>query len=280
MDAGVPIKRPVAGIAMGLASNEETGEYKILTDLQDLEDGEGGMDFKVGGTTVGITTIQLDTKTKGLTPKIVEETLHQARTARLEILDVMSKCIAAPRPELSPYAPRIETLKINPELIRVVIGPGGKMINEIIDKTGVTIEVENDGTVTICSANKANLDKAVQWVRDLTRELAPGELFKEGKVTRLMDFGAFVEVLPGKEGLVHISEFAPWRVAKPGDMVKVGDIVPVKVIEIDELGRVNLSIKRAKQDLGIEQVPPPGAGNGGPGAGGNGGGFNRGPRRP
>src|SRR5688572_15068984 len=274
MDAGVPITRPVAGIAMGLASDESTGAYKILTDLQDLEDGDGGMDFKIGGTTQGITTIQLDTKTKGLTPKIVEETLAQGRDARLRILDVMSKAIAAPRPDLSPYAPRIVTIKINPELIRNVIGPGGKMINKIIEETGVSIDVENDGTITICSANKAGLDKAAQWVSDLTRELKAGELFKEGKVTRIMDFGAFVEVLPGQEGLVHISELAPWRVGRVTDMVKVGDVIAVNVIEIDELGRVNLSHKRACQDLGITQTPPAGmppAGNGG---------FNNGGRPP
>ncbi len=263
LDAGVPITRPVAGIAMGLASNEKTGAYKVLTDLQDLEDGDGGMDFKIGGTSVGITTIQLDTKTKGLIPKIVEETLNQGRDARMKILDVMNTCISAPRAELSPYAPRIVTIKINPELIRNVIGPGGKMINKIIEETGVSIDVENDGTVTICSVNKAGLDKAAQWVNDLTRELKAGELFKEGKVTRIMDFGAFVEVLPGQEGLVHISELAPWRVGKVTDIVKVGDVIPVKVSEIDELGRVNLSHKRACQDLGISQNPPAGAGNGG-----------------
>ncbi len=263
MDAGVPIKRPVAGLAMGLASDESTGAYKILTDLQDLEDGDGGMDFKVGGTRVGITTIQLDTKTKGLTPKIVEETLNQARTARLQILDVIEKCIAAPRPDLSPYAPRIETLKINPENIRNVIGPGGKIINQIIEETGVSMDVENDGTITICSNNKANLDRALQWVKDLTREVAAGELFKEGKVVRIMDFGAFVELVPGKDGLVHISELAPWRVAKVTDIVKIGDVIPVKVIEIDELGRVNLSHKRAMQELGLPQVQStPGSGTG------------------
>ncbi|MEY4722917.1 MAG: hypothetical protein RLZZ324_430 [Candidatus Parcubacteria bacterium] len=263
MDAGVPIKRPVAGIAMGLASNADMSQYKVLTDLQDLEDGYGGMDFKVGGTRQGITTIQLDTKTKGLNAAIVRQTLDQARVARLQILDVMEKAIAAPRADLSPYAPRIVALKINPDMIRNVIGPGGKMINKIIEETGVSIDVENDGTITICSANKAGLDKAVQWVSDLTREVKAGELFPNGKVTRLMDFGAFVEVLPGQEGLVHVSEMAPWRVGKPGDMVKVGDIIPVKVIEIDELGRVNLSLKRARTELGIPQEPPAGMGSSG-----------------
>jgi len=256
MDAGVPITRPVAGIAMGLASDDATGEYKVLTDLQDLEDGKGGMDFKIGGTSVGITTIQLDTKTKGLSQKIVEEALMQGRDARIKILEVMNKCIAAPRKELSPYAPRIETIKINPELIRNVIGPGGKVINEIIAVTGVSMDVENDGTITICSANKAGLERAVQWVKDITREVAVGELFKEGKVVRLMDFGAFVELVPGKDGLVHISELAPWRVGKVSDIVNIGDVIPVKVIEIDELGRVNLSHKQANVDLGIKQERP------------------------
>ncbi|MFA6604342.1 MAG: polyribonucleotide nucleotidyltransferase [Patescibacteria group bacterium] len=283
MDAGVPIKRPVAGIAMGLASDEKTGNYKILTDLQDLEDGHGGMDFKVGGTRQGITTIQLDTKTLGLTPEIVEKTLNQAKEARYQILDVMEKAIAAPRADMSPYAPRIVTIKIDPERIRDVIGPGGKMINAIIDETGANIDVEQDGTVTICSANKAMLDKAAQWIRNLTREIEVGELFKEGKVTRLMDFGAFVEVLPGQEGLVHVTELAPYFVNKVGDVVKVGDIIPVKVIKIDELGRVNLSLKQAKIDLGEKQEPPPGYtaqrpqsnGFGGPRRSGPPGGFRR-----
>ncbi|MEK9151845.1 MAG: polyribonucleotide nucleotidyltransferase, partial [Patescibacteria group bacterium] len=245
MDAGVPIKRPVAGLAMGLAS-DGSGNYKILTDLQDLEDGEGGMDFKIGGTRKGITAIQLDTKTRGLTPDIVEKTLHQAQAARMQILDVMEKAIAAPRPDLSPHAPRIVSFKIHPDRIRDVIGPGGKVINEIIDATGVSIDIENDGSVTICSANKAQLDRAVDWVKSLTQEVEVGALYM-GKVTRLMDFGAFVEVLPGQEGLVHISEMAEFRVAKVADVVKVGDIIPVNVLKIDDLGRVNLSLKRGKE---------------------------------
>ncbi len=271
MDAGVPISRHVAGIAMGLASDEKTGAYKILTDLQDLEDGKGGMDFKVAGTRNGITAIQLDTKTNGLSMQIVNETLAQSHEARMKILDVMEATIAKPRPDLSPYAPRIITIKINPEKIRDVIGPGGKMINKIIEETGVTIDVENDGTITVCSVNKASLDKAATWIRDLTREVEAGEIFR-GKVTRVLDFGAFVEVLPGQEGLVHISELAPFRVGKVTDVVNIGDEIPVKVIEIDQMGRINLSLKAAREQLGEAQAQPP-AGSGRPPASGNGGGM-------
>jgi len=250
MDAGVPLTKPVAGIAMGLASDpDDISKYRILTDLQDLEDGFAGMDFKIAGTKDGITAIQMDTKTKGLSMEIVEKTLFQAREGRLKILENMRGAIAEPRKELSPYAPRIVIIKINPDLIRNVIGPGGKTINAIIEKTGVQMDVENDGTVTITSANLEGLEKAKKWVEDLTRELKVGEFFAEGKVTRILDFGAFVEVLPGQEGMIHISELAPNRVEKVTDVVKVGDIVPVIVIKIDELGRVNLSLKRAKERM-------------------------------
>jgi polyribonucleotide nucleotidyltransferase len=247
MDAGVPIKDAVAGIAMGLASDEE-GNYKILTDLQDLEDGKGGMDFKIAGTKTGITAIQMDTKTSGLTFEIIEKTFEQAKKARFEILDVMGKAISAPRPELSPYAPRIVTFKIDPDKIRDVIGPGGKIINEIIDHTGVTIDIENDGTVTVCSSNEETLKKAVAWIKNLVQDAEVGEIF-QGRVTRIMDFGAFVEIFPHKEGLVHISELAPYRVQRVQDVVKIGDIIPVKVIKIDEQGRVNLSLKQAKKEF-------------------------------
>jgi len=242
MDAGIPIKEPVAGIAMGLASNEK-GEYKILTDLQDLEDGEGGMDFKVAGTKNGITAIQLDTKTDGLTASMIKETLEKARDARLRILAVMSDALPQPRSELSKYAPRIVTVRINPEKIRDVIGPGGKTINEIIAATGVQIDIEQDGLVLITSVNAEASQKAIEWVERLTKEVVVGEVF-DGKVTRLMDFGAFVEVLPRQEGLVHISELAKERVNKVTDVVKVGQAVKVKVIQIDDQGRINLSMKR------------------------------------
>ncbi|MEI7741298.1 MAG: polyribonucleotide nucleotidyltransferase [bacterium] len=248
MDAGVPIKAPVAGLAMGLASvagkDGHISKYKIITDLSDLEDGTGGMDFKVAGTRKGMTAIQLDTKTLGLSDEIVKETLTRANTARMRILDVMKAVIAEPRKELSPFAPRIITLKINPELIRIVIGPGGKQINEIIAATGVSIDIEDDGTVFITGTNAEMSAKAVDWVNSLTREVKVGETFR-GKVTRIMDFGAFVEVAPKNDGLVHISELAPFRVGKVTDVVNIGDVIPVKVIEIDELGRINLSYKQA-----------------------------------
>ena len=245
MDAGVPIKAPVAGIAMGLASNEK-GEYKVLTDLQDLEDGDGGMDFKVAGTRTGITAIQMDTKTKGLSVQIMQETLKQAHVARLKILDVMESVLAAPRAELSKYAPRIMSFMINPERIRDVIGPGGKIINEIIDATGVSIDIEQNGLVMITSTNEENGAKAFEWVKRLTREVKVGEIF-EGRVTRIMDFGAFVEILPRQEGLVHISELAAQRVNKVTDIVKVGQVISVKVIQIDDQNRINLSLKRAQE---------------------------------
>lgn len=250
MDAGVPISKPVAGIAMGLASDpNDINRHVVITDLQDLEDGDGGMDFKIAGTKDGITAIQMDTKTKGLTREICEKTIRQAKEARLKILDVMAKAIAAPRPELSPFAPRIVTLHINPEMIRLVIGPGGKTINEITEKTGVELEVENDGTVTITSADAAKLQQAKDWVEMLTKEVKVGEFFPQGKVVRILDFGAFVQLTPSQDGMVHISELADRRVEKVTDVVQVGDIVPVVVIKIDELGRVNLSLKRAKEKL-------------------------------
>lgn len=250
MDAGVPILAPVAGIAIGVATDpNDVNRFKIIMDIQDLEDGNGGMDFKVGGTKNGITTIQMDTKTQGLTMDIVRGALEIAKKGRLEILENMAAAIPAPRAEMSPYAPRIVTMKIHVDMIRNVIGPGGKTINAIVAETGVQLDVENDGTVTITSADAAQLEKARKWVEDLTREIKAGELFERAKVTRLMDFGAFVEMLPGQEGLVHISELSNERVAKVGDVVQVGDIIPVLVKEIDDLGRINLSLKRAKERL-------------------------------
>lgn len=242
MDAGVPIKRPVAGIAIGLASDGK-GNAKVITDIQDFEDGLGGMDFKVCGSTQGITAIQMDTKTDGLTLDIIKEALKQGYDARLKLLDVITSAIAEPRAELSPYAPRIITMNIDPDKIREVIGPGGKMINQIIDETGVSIDIEDDGTVFITAVDQAGSDRAQEMIHNIVKELEAGDTYT-GKVTRIMDFGAFVEVLPGKEGLVHVSEIAHERVEKVADVLKVGQEVKVVVTEIDNLGRVNLSMKR------------------------------------
>ena len=244
LDAGVPIKALVAGVAIGLASNEK-GDYKILTDLQDLEDGEGGMDFKITGTEKGITAIQLDTKTAGLTDEIVKEALESGLAGRLEILKQMKKVISEPRKELSQYAPRIHTIQIPVDKIRDVIGPGGKIINEIIDKTGVEIDIEQTGLVSITAMSEEAAQKALKWIDNLTREVKAGEVFEAAKITRIMDFGAFAEVLPGQEGLIHISEMAPFHVRQVEDVLKVGDEVPVLVKEIDSMGRINLSLKDA-----------------------------------
>jgi polyribonucleotide nucleotidyltransferase len=242
MDAGVPIKKPVAGIAMGLASNADMSEWEILTDIQDLEDGQGGMDFKITGTPDGITAIQLDTKTIGLDEEIIKKTLAQGRIARLEILAVMDKAIDKPRPDLSPYAPRIVSFYINPEKIREVIGAGGKIINKIIEETGVTIDIEDDGLVMVCGTSKEGSDLAIKKINDIVREFTAGEIFA-GKVVRLLDFGAFIELTPGRDGMAHVSELAPYRVEKPADFLAVGDEVTVKIKEIDEQGRVNLTLK-------------------------------------
>ncbi|HDQ15591.1 MAG TPA: polyribonucleotide nucleotidyltransferase, partial [Bacteroidetes bacterium] len=239
MDAGVPIKKVVAGVAMGLITKGK--EYEILTDIQGIEDHSGDMDFKVAGTSQGITAIQLDIKLDGISMQVVKETLDKAKAARLKILEVMNKAIAEPRAELSKYAPRIYTLQIKPDKIRDVIGPGGKVINEIIDKTGVAIDIEQDGQMFVTSTSSEGADKAIEWIKKLTEEVEIGKTYS-GEVTRLMDFGVFVEVLPGQEGLVHISEMAPFRVNKVEDVVKVGDEVPVKVKEIDSQGRINLTL--------------------------------------
>ena len=266
MDAGIPILSPVAGIAMGLVLDKESGKYKVLTDILGLEDGNGHMDFKVAGTKKGITALQLDIKVKGLTKEILKDALATAKNGRLTILEKMLQAIAAPRAEMSPYAPRIVSFKINPDKIREVIGPGGKVINGIIAETGVKIDIEDDGTVMVTSTNAEASQKAVDWIKNLIREVQAGEVF-QGTITRILDFGAFAEILPGQEGLIHISELEPHRVEKVTDVVKVGDIVPVKVINIDELGRINLSRKALLP--GAENQPqefnsrPPRSGGGG-----------------
>jgi polyribonucleotide nucleotidyltransferase len=247
MDAGVPISAPVAGIAMGIALDDATGKYRIITDLQDVEDGKGGMDFKITGTKNGITAVQMDTKTLGLPWNAVVETVRQSREARMEVLANMAQAIAEVRPELSKWAPRIESFMINPDRIRDVIGPGGKVINEIIAQTKVEIDIEDSGLVMITAVNPESMKRAVEWVKQLTREVKVGEVFS-GPVVRIMDFGAFVEILPKQDGMVHISELAPERVNTVQDVVHVGDVVTVKVIEIDSMGRINLSMKRARPD--------------------------------
>lgn len=247
MDAGVPVSAAVAGIAMGLITDPaDKSRYAILTDIQGVEDHAGDMDFKVTGTRTGVTAVQLDIKLGGISLEVVEKTLQQARAARLQILDVMDKALSSPRPELSQYAPRIVSFHIPVDRIRDVIGPGGKIINEIIDATGVTIDIEDDGLVMVTSVSAEASAKAVDWIKNLTREVKVGEIF-QGKVTRLMNFGAFVEILPRQEGMIHISELAWHHVPTVEDVVKVGDMVKVKVIEIDDMGRINLSLKQTQE---------------------------------
>ncbi|MGE5708174.1 MAG: polyribonucleotide nucleotidyltransferase [Bacteroidota bacterium] len=245
MDAGVPIKAPVGGVAMGLIKEGE--RFAVLTDIQGIEDHLGDMDFKVTGTTEGITALQMDIKIHGISLPIMEQALEQARQGRLFILNKMMEAIATPRSDLSPFAPRIITLKINPDKIGTLIGPGGKMIKRIVEETGVKIDIEDDGSVFITTADAEAAKKAVSWVNSLTKEVEAGEVYR-GKVTRLMNFGAFVEVLPGKEGLVHISQLAKERVAKVEDVVKVGDVIIVKVAEIDSQGRINLTKKGVTEE--------------------------------
>lgn len=246
MDAGVPIKRAVAGIAVGLMSDHE-GNYKILTDIQGPEDHHGDMDFKVAGTKNGITAIQMDVKIEGINEEILKNALDKGKKARLQILEKMDNVLPESRTRLSPYAPRILILQINPEKIREVIGPGGKVINEIIGECGVSIDIEDSGRVFVTAEKEEAAKKAIAWIKNITREVKIGEIF-QGKVKRILDFGAFVEIMPGQEGLIHISQLAPQRVKRVDDIVKVGDIVPVKVISIDEQGRINLSLKEAKNN--------------------------------
>jgi polyribonucleotide nucleotidyltransferase len=242
LDAGVPLKAPVAGVAMGLM--KEKDNVAILTDIQGMEDFLGDMDFKVAGTTKGITAIQMDIKIAGIDRPILERALEQARLGRLFILDKMNAVISTHRPDLSEYAPKIISMKIDPDKIRDVIGPGGKMINKIIAETGVKIDIEDDGRVFIAAVDRAAGEKALKIIEGLTKEVHEGEIYM-GKVMRIMNFGAFVEILPGKEGLVHISKLDIKRVEKVVDVVNIGDEILVKVTEIDKQGRINLSRKDA-----------------------------------
>lgn len=241
MDAGVPIKEPVAGISIGLAKDEESDKYKVLTDIQGPEDHFGDMDFKVAGTKNGITAIQMDVKINGIDKKIMKEALDRAKGARLKILDIIKKEIPGPRKNLSPYAPKIVSFIINPSKIGEVVGPKGSMINKIIDECGgVAIDIEDTGLVSVTGESQENVDKAANWIRSMVKEVQVGETY-EGTVRKIMDFGAFVDILPGQSGLVHISKFVPRRIEKVSDVVKEGDKIPVKVTGIDEMGRINLS---------------------------------------
>ena len=245
MNAGVPIKAPVAGIAMGLVNEGE--HFTVLTDIQGMEDALGDMDFKVAGTAKGITAIQMDIKIHGLSREILLAALQQAQKGRMFILGKMAECIDKPAEHLSPYAPKIITLTIPVDRIRDVIGSGGKIINKIISETGVKMDVEEDGHVYIATPDEEAAQRAKKWVEELTHEVQVGETYL-GKVTRLMKFGVFVEILPGKEGMVHVSQLAPRRVEKPEDVVHEGDEIMVKVTEIDDKGRINLSRKALLQE--------------------------------
>lgn len=245
MDAGVPIKTAASGIAMGLMSDEK-GNFKILTDIQGPEDHHGDMDCKIAGTNNGVTSFQMDVKIEGVTLDILEKTFAQAKKARLHILEKMSAAIKEPNKELSPYAPRITTIQIDPEKIGMVIGPQGKMINDIIDQSGANIDIEDDGQVFITADSQESSQKAEAMIKNIVREPKAGEIF-QGKVVKITDFGAFVEILPGHDGLIHISELAPYRVNRVEDVVSLNDVLPVKVKEIDAQGRIKLTIKDLKK---------------------------------
>ncbi len=247
MDAGVPLKRPVSGIAMGLMTDGT--KHIVLSDIADAEDFAGDMDFKVTGTSQGITALQMDMKVHGLPVSVLREALAQAKEGRAHILEHMLSVIAEPRKELSPYAPRVETITINPDKIREVIGKGGETIQKITKETGAEIDIQDDGTIMIASPDGASIAAAKQWIKNITAEPEVGAIYKDVPVVSVMDFGAFVQVLPGKDGLVHVSEMKEERVEKPSDVVKEGDRVNVKLVAIDDRGRLQLSMKAAEREL-------------------------------
>ena len=261
MDAGVPIKAPVAGIAMGLVT-DKTGAYAVLTDIQGLEDHLGDMDFKVAGTAEGVTALQMDIKLTGITDEIMERALAQAKAARLELLTHMSETIAESRPDLSPFAPRMTRIQINPERIGALIGPGGKTIRSIVEETGATVDVENDGTVFVGASDGDIAARAISMIERLTKDITIGESFT-GKVVRTTDFGAFVELAPGRDGMVHISELANYRVASVEDVVKVGDEVEVLVTDIDPTGRIRLSRRALLEPSDDDEQPQEAGADGG-----------------
>jgi polyribonucleotide nucleotidyltransferase len=251
MDAGVPIKAPVAGIAMGLI--DQDGQFAILSDILGVEDHLGDMDFKVAGTTDGITSIQMDIKTTGVSSEVMAKALEQARQGRLHILQCMEEILSTPRTNLSTHAPRIVTLKVHKDKVREVIGPGGKTIRGIIEATGVTIDVADDGTISIASSDEAASQDAVRMVQELTQEAEVGRIY-QGKVRKIMDFGAFVEIFPGTDGLLHISQISEKRVNKVTDELQEGDQVLVKVLEVDRNGKIRLSHKEAVKDREAAEI--------------------------
>ncbi|MBU1022635.1 S1 RNA-binding domain-containing protein, partial [bacterium] len=269
----VPIAKPVSGIAMGLITDDK-GNFKVLSDLMGTEDFMGDMDFKVTGSSDGITAIQMDTKIEGLTHEMIAQILKQAHDGRAYILQKMLDVIPAPREDLSPYAPRIIILRINPEKIGDVIGPGGKTVRKIIEETGVEIDIEDDGRVYITSNDAEAAKKAKEIIESLTEDVEPGKIYK-GKVVRLEDYGAFVQVIPGKDGLLHISRIAQGRINNIRDVFKMGQELNVKVAGIDEMGRVDLTTVDVLQEDG-KPIEAPENSFGGSGGGSGGGGYNRG----
>jgi polyribonucleotide nucleotidyltransferase len=247
MDAGVPLKAPVSGIAMGLMM--DNGKPYILSDIADAEDFAGDMDFKTAGTTKGITALQMDMKVHGLPVEVLAQALQQGREGRAFILDHMLKTIAEPRQELSPYAPRVESITINPDKIREVIGKGGEVIQKITAETGAEIDIKDDGTIMIASPDGASINAAIQWIQSIVAEPEVGKIYENVPVVSVLDFGAFVQIMPGKDGLVHVSELSEERVNKPSDVVKEGDKVTVKLVAIDDRGRLQLSMKAAQREL-------------------------------
>lgn len=247
LDAGVPLKAPVSGIAMGLVTDKDSDNYVILSDIAGAEDFAGDMDFKVAGTKDGITALQMDIKVQGITPAVMAEALEQAKTGRASILADMLSVIDGPK-EMSPYAPRVEAIQINPDKIREVIGKGGEMIQRITGETGTEIDIKDDGTVMVASPDGPSIAKAIEWIKNITDDPEVGKIYENCRVVSVLDFGAFVEIMPGKEGLVHISEIKEERVEKTSDELKEGDLVTVKLVAIDDRGRLQLSMKAAQRE--------------------------------
>jgi polyribonucleotide nucleotidyltransferase len=248
MDAGVPLTSPVSGIAMGLM--KEGDKHYILSDIADAEDFAGDMDFKVAGTSKGITALQMDMKVHGLPVAVLSEALAKGKAGRAHILEHMISTIAKPKDSLSPYAPRVESIQINPEKIREVIGKGGETIQKITAETGTEIDIKDDGIIMVASPDGASIEKAIEWIRSIVAEPEVGKIYENCRVVSVLDFGAFVEIMPGKEGLVHVSEMSEERVEKPSDVVKEGDSVTVKLVAIDDRGRLQLSMKAAAKEQG------------------------------